>query len=324
MSEDLKTLFREGAMEHLGELEEAILKLGESPADTAEIARLFRVMHTLKGSAAMVGLDDVSEFAHKLESEFDLIRQGKSEFCPAMLDIALLARDQMLSMIDAHFGGPPADPACTKKLIDEIRSHHKAGPSLAAQATQELLTKRVAELPELMRSPEAQNQASEALDQVMALTKEAHIQCLEEFLREFQEDFAEAAHLGRVFPPEAFLIAESAGLEAVKMLADTLAPPSDDIDPMSVMEALERPLSIKSAWNGIRPKFSQIPGTLRMFRILVSCPNGQIPSGISVEQMLDKLKSLGQIRLIHRCQPEAPTPAVVPPETQEMVKGEAA
>ncbi|HEY9069622.1 MAG TPA: Hpt domain-containing protein [Candidatus Ozemobacteraceae bacterium] len=322
MSDEMKTLFREGAIEHLGELEEAILKLGEMPTDMAEIDRLFRVMHTIKGSAGMVGLDDVSAFAHQLESEFDLIRQGKSEFTPAMLDLALLSRDQMMAMIDAHFGGPPADPECSKELIAEIRSHQKQGPAQAVQADQELLKKGVAELPRLMGSAAALTETAERLQQVLLLSRRLNIQCLEEFLREFQEDFANAARLGRLFPPEAWTIAAQAGQEAIQMLTDTLAPPPDDIDPMKIMEALERPLSIKAAWQAIRPRFTDMPGRPRTFRILVPCPGGNVPSGVPTDLVLEKLKEFGPIRLLQRVLPTVPD--LIPTDGHPLAKEEAA
>jgi len=327
MSDELKSLFREGAMEYLGELEEAILKLGENPSDSGEIDRLFRVMHTIKGSAGMVGLEDVSAFAHQLESEFDLIRQGKSEFSPAMLDIALLARDQMMTMIDAHFDGSPADPECTTKIIAEIRKNQKHVSSSVVQANQDLLAKQVAELPKLMVSPETRSEASEALHKVLVLAKQQNIQCLVEFLREFQEDFEEAARLYRSFPPEALPIAESAGHEAISILSDAINPPSADMDPLKIMEALERPLSIQAAWREIRPRFADMPveaGKPRTFKILIPCPEGQMPSGISADQLIEKLKPLGQIRLIHRPNPGNTSSPPDPSGPREHEKGVAA
>ena len=40
-----------------------------------EINGIFRVMHTSKSSSAMMGLQDLSELAHKLEDLFDIFRQ---------------------------------------------------------------------------------------------------------------------------------------------------------------------------------------------------------------------------------------------------------
>ena len=40
------------------------------------INRVFRAAHTIKGSAGLVGFDEVSNFTHDLENILDRIAQG--------------------------------------------------------------------------------------------------------------------------------------------------------------------------------------------------------------------------------------------------------
>jgi len=47
-----------------------------SPEDPELVARAFRVMHTIKGSGAMFGFDEVAAFTHELETVFDRVRKG--------------------------------------------------------------------------------------------------------------------------------------------------------------------------------------------------------------------------------------------------------
>ena len=54
--------FRLEADELLGEIETVILLIEENPDDEDAINRLFRAVHTLKGSGAMFGLTDIAEF----------------------------------------------------------------------------------------------------------------------------------------------------------------------------------------------------------------------------------------------------------------------
>ena len=58
--------FREEAAERLAELEATLLELEESPADLELIGRAFRAMHTIKGSGAMFGFEDIAAFTHQL------------------------------------------------------------------------------------------------------------------------------------------------------------------------------------------------------------------------------------------------------------------
>ena len=53
------------AGEHIQSLNKGLLSLEKNPADSAMIDELFRAAHTLKGSAAMMGFQGISDVAHK-------------------------------------------------------------------------------------------------------------------------------------------------------------------------------------------------------------------------------------------------------------------
>ena len=55
--------FRVEADELIGEIEIVILLVEENPEDADAINRLFRAVHTLKGSGAMFGLTDIANFS---------------------------------------------------------------------------------------------------------------------------------------------------------------------------------------------------------------------------------------------------------------------
>ncbi len=69
--------FREEAHELLSELETALLELEENPDDRDLVGRVFRAMHTIKGSGAMFGFEDIAAFTHDIETVFDGVREGK-------------------------------------------------------------------------------------------------------------------------------------------------------------------------------------------------------------------------------------------------------
>ena len=75
-SSDPADTFRQEASELLEKLEAALLDLERSPADHDLINRAFRALHTIKGSGAMFGFDEVAAFAHEFESAFDRVRKG--------------------------------------------------------------------------------------------------------------------------------------------------------------------------------------------------------------------------------------------------------
>ena len=61
-AEQFKQSFREEAREILTELESALLELNENPGDTELVSRIFRGLHTIKGSGAMFGFEKLASF----------------------------------------------------------------------------------------------------------------------------------------------------------------------------------------------------------------------------------------------------------------------
>jgi two-component system chemotaxis sensor kinase CheA len=105
----LREAFQDEAYELLGELENALLELEETPDDGELIGRVFRVMHTIKGSGSACGLNDVAAFTHELETFFDTVRKGKISVTKEIVDLTLKARDQIKAMFDAYYRGGSAD-----------------------------------------------------------------------------------------------------------------------------------------------------------------------------------------------------------------------
>ena len=81
-TDQFKQSFREEAREILVELEAALLELNENPGDLELIGRIFRALHTIKGSGAMFGFEDLAAFTHNLETAFDEVRNGRLAITP--------------------------------------------------------------------------------------------------------------------------------------------------------------------------------------------------------------------------------------------------
>ena len=66
----------------------------------------FRALHTIKGSGAMFGFDDLATFTHNLENAFDEVRKGRLEVTPELVDLTLSALDQIRAMVEEGQGEP--------------------------------------------------------------------------------------------------------------------------------------------------------------------------------------------------------------------------
>ena len=75
--EQMRGTFRAEALDLLIELDGALLALEAEPGDSTLVHRVFRAIHTIKGSGATAGFAHLARFAHKMEEAFDLAREGR-------------------------------------------------------------------------------------------------------------------------------------------------------------------------------------------------------------------------------------------------------
>lgn len=118
MTDKNQEAYREEAQDLLAELEEALLALEQSPEDEDLIGRVFRALHTIKGSGAMFGFEDIASFTHEVETVFDLVRDGKIAVTRELVDLSLAARDEIRAMLD---GSEPEEAAPRQEIIAALR-----------------------------------------------------------------------------------------------------------------------------------------------------------------------------------------------------------
>lgn len=118
-----RNLYREEAYELLGALEGALLELEEQPENMEVVGRVFRAMHTIKGSGAMFGFDDIAAFTHTIETVYDMVREGKLKVSQDLISLTLTACDQVKAMLDASKDGSSADGERTEELAEAFRGY---------------------------------------------------------------------------------------------------------------------------------------------------------------------------------------------------------
>src|SRR5580692_4533999 len=101
-ADQFKQSFREEAREIVVDLEAALLELNENRADTELIGRVFRALHTIKGSGSMFGFEELAAFTHNLETAFDQVRNGKLAISSDLIDLTLAALDQIRAMVEEN------------------------------------------------------------------------------------------------------------------------------------------------------------------------------------------------------------------------------
>ncbi|CAK0763892.1 two-component system, chemotaxis family, sensor kinase CheA [Gammaproteobacteria bacterium] len=91
-------------------MERELLASEQSEPDPDTIDKLFRVAHTIKGSAGMFGLDHLVGFTHALENLLHQVREGILSLNPANVDLLLASADHISALIDLAEleAGPPS------------------------------------------------------------------------------------------------------------------------------------------------------------------------------------------------------------------------
>ena len=94
--EPMLEMFIFESVQLLEQLEEMLMTIErKNDLPSASINEIFRIMHTIKGSSAMMAYDAISILAHSLEDLFDTIRggAGAKPDCRRLTDIVLQAAD---------------------------------------------------------------------------------------------------------------------------------------------------------------------------------------------------------------------------------------
>ncbi len=115
-----KKMFVEEAREHLEAAGQHLVALEKTPSDETLINELFRSAHSIKGMAASLGYEGITELAHTLEDFLDLCRGGALPIDPPTIDLLLRGIDfleKMVGEVDAD--EPVSDPS---PLSSEVRA----------------------------------------------------------------------------------------------------------------------------------------------------------------------------------------------------------
>lgn len=130
---DLLGTYLVEAEELLAAIEEITLDLGPN-SDPEQLNGLFRAFHTLKGSSATVGLTEIADFAHHVESALQRAREGTLPLSPALIELILEAKDHIARGVVAAAHNEPlptVDPAFPTRL-DALLHSDDASPAPVA------------------------------------------------------------------------------------------------------------------------------------------------------------------------------------------------
>jgi len=121
------------AEEHLQIATQCLLALEESPGEE-QVHRLLRAMHTVKGSAAQVGLHRISHVAHRAEDLIGRVRDGELQPNPQIIDICLESVDVLKKFLYRQWNSDADMQAAVQSLFGRIAAVSPADVQTASPA----------------------------------------------------------------------------------------------------------------------------------------------------------------------------------------------
>ncbi|MBV8309991.1 MAG: chemotaxis protein CheA, partial [Planctomycetaceae bacterium] len=118
-----REMFFEEAREHLISLEEGLMDLERRQGDHAHLDKTFRAAHTIKGAAAMVGLEPIARFTHGIEAVLEKIRTGSLAVDSDIITTLLESLDHLAAMVEGYAAGSPVPGSgdLSQRLGDLLR-----------------------------------------------------------------------------------------------------------------------------------------------------------------------------------------------------------
>lgn len=120
--EALLPIFVGESEQHLARLEEALIAFEQGTHQQDDLSTALRAMHTLKGSASMLGLDAVSEVAHVGEDVFEALREDAVQLDDQVVSLLLRATDAIATMVAAVNRRELPEPGGHEALIAELQA----------------------------------------------------------------------------------------------------------------------------------------------------------------------------------------------------------
>jgi two-component system chemotaxis sensor kinase CheA len=189
--------FVQESRDALENLEQAVIELGRNPGDTKSLNVIFRLFHSMKGTAGFLGFKNISSVTHAAESLLDLIRSGQMELkSPDHINLLIQAADFAKEAL-TELENSMDDKALSVKaewLSSVLREALATKPPTPATEPKETEPPAVASQDIPQSQPEAVKPAQRTRNPDPLLTPdmlERFIQESDELLQKFEQDMLE-------------------------------------------------------------------------------------------------------------------------------------
>ncbi|HOF33572.1 MAG TPA: chemotaxis protein CheW [Spirochaetota bacterium] len=164
---EYQDIFLEEADDQIQELNKNLLQMEQNPEDEAIINNIFRAAHSLKSSAAFVGLNDLSDLAHKMENLLQGVRDKTIKINQQIIDVLFRSFDFINAVIESVSQGeaPQEDLSGIIREIQEIHDKVKSGAAPAKEVSKpETKSDEMKKTPKTSFTPQEKKLLKKGLD----------------------------------------------------------------------------------------------------------------------------------------------------------------
>ena len=164
---EYQDIFLEEADDQIQELNKNLLQMEQNPEDEAIINNIFRAAHSLKSSAAFVGLNDLSDLAHKMENLLQGVRDKTIKINQQIIDVLFRSFDFINAVIESVSQGeaPQEDLSGIIREIQEIHDKVKSGAAPAKEVSKsETKSDEMKKTPKTVFTPQEKKLLKKGLD----------------------------------------------------------------------------------------------------------------------------------------------------------------
>ena len=111
--------FLDETEEQLDDLVETMLALERDPTNKDDLNEAFRLIHSIKGSAGMMGFDNITVLTHHLENRFERLRAGLVRLNEPTMNLVLRCIDFLRHCNNRLRDGE--ELGSSTELLDELR-----------------------------------------------------------------------------------------------------------------------------------------------------------------------------------------------------------
>lgn len=183
--DDIVVEFLAETNESMAELDNDLILLEQDPENEELISKIFRILHTIKGTCGFLGLPRLEKVAHKGEDVLGLIREKKLSVTPDIISLILEAFDSIktiLAGLEANGCEPEGDDSEVIKRLEAI--YNGCGNEVASEEDSEHFSLKPEEDPSDTRIPNPQlvDQSSGQVSENVTRTLRVNVDVLEDLM----------------------------------------------------------------------------------------------------------------------------------------------